>query len=296
MKRNFLIATALLGSLAMQAQKLPCTVQDINNALKEYHKTVTSTSQYLLKDIDMDGVSDIIFRDEDSPSSGYAVLLRKGGKLVVSNFANDGYESLGMAPGGFSFYMHDDHMGPSGRTWYTTVTQYRKGKEILKAEHSLTITYAEDEPVEDHFYSINGKEVTAEKYNKLIPEAQWFMDINDGWRMVKNNQKADGNTSQQYSIYKGTIGNSQITLYFEKDDSNNGYYYYNPRPEARFTLNCVESSHEDAYTVNVVINETAPNGKQTGTFTGQRSASSFKGTFTNYKGQKFDFELYEHYK
>jgi len=296
MRNVFVIAIALLCAASMQAQKLPCTVQAINKALAEHEMKVTNTSQYLLMDINADGVKDIVMRTEDSPSAGYVVLLCKGGKLEVEKCGYDGYDMLGMAPGGYSFYQHDDHMGPSGRSWNTDFTRYAKGKAVMRGESSLTLIYENEEPVEDVYYAINGKEVTKEAYDKVVPgDITWFCDIKEGWRMVMNNQNADAPASDDGNVYKGDIGSYPITMCLDEDNSFNGFYYYDKRPETRFTLKCVSNESTPDGDNDVVLEETSPKGKHTGTFKGRirMHGSSFGGKFTNFKGQDFNFQLYK---
>lgn len=302
MKKMLIIAVALLGASSMHAQKLPCSVRDINKALAEHDKAVTGTSQYILRDVNADGVLDIVMRDNDSPSAGYVVLVRKGNTLSVMEYGMDGYDMLGMAPGGYSFYQHDDHMGPSGRTWNTDVTRYSKGKVVMEGSKSLTISYVGEDYDEqvDASYFLNGNEVTAEVYNKAVPaDITWFCDIKDGWRMVMNGQKAGPAESDEYRIYKGEVGTYPITMYLKKDDSASGYYYYDRRPESRFALKCAKCTPQsensgNLVVNNVVINESNAKGRHTGTFVGKLDGSSFWGTFTNYKGQQFEFRLYVH--
>lgn len=296
MKKILVIAVALIVFAPVQAQKLPCTIASINKELAEYGKKVTGTSQYILRDVNADGVLDVIVRDDDSPSAGYAVLLRKGNKVKLESLGMDGYDMLGMAPGGYSFYQHDDHMGPSGRTWNTDVTRYRKGRAVMQGSMSLTISYVGEDYEEqvDASYSLNGSLVTAEEYNKAVPASiTWYCDIKDGWRMVMNNQKAGPVQSDEYTILKGTIGSYSITMYLDRKDTTRGYYYYDRRPESRFTLECTSSTPADNDKTEVVIKETNAQGKHTGTFAGKLTPSSFDGTFTNYKGQEFHFQLYQ---
>lgn len=297
MKKILTIAAVLLVFVPVQAQKLPCTVGDINKALAEYDKKMTGTSQYILRDVNADGVLDVIVRDDDSPGAGYAVLFRKGSKVMLEELGFDGYDMLGMAPGGYLFNQHDDHMGPSGRTWNTDVTRYRNGKKVMHGSMSLTISYVgEDyEEVQEAYYSINGDQVTAETYNKAVPsDITWFCDIKDGWRMVMNNQKAGPVQSDEHIILKGTIGSYPITMALDRKDTTRGYYYYDRRPESRFTLECTSSTPAENGETEVVIKETNAKGRHTGTFTGTLAPSSFGGTFTNYKGQEFNFQLYQH--
>lgn len=280
---------------ATTVQKLPCKVADIDALLEEYDKKVLSTSQYLLMDINADGVKDIIVRDSDLPSASYAVIVCKGGKLEVENFAYDGYDMLGYAKGGYSFYQHDDHMGEF-RTWSTNFSRYQNGKEVMTGEHSISLTPPErgneDEEANnsEEYYAINGKEVTSDKYEKTVPEAHWFNDIKDGWRMVKNNQLVVTYSHEEYDIYDGTIGDYPIILCFDKGKCN-GFYFYKSRPENKFTLKC---------TSNVLVNggraievkEYLPDGKNTGTFKGKYSkGSSFSGTFTTSEDKTFEFYL-----
>lgn len=304
MRTIVLLLTTLLCAVSAMAQqkssvtphKLPCKVADIDAALAEYDKKVLSTSQYLLLDIDADGVKDIVFRDSDLPSACYAVILCKGGKLEVENFGFDGYDMLGYAKGGYSFYEHDDHMGEF-RTWANRFSRYQNGKEIMTGEHTISLTPPErsDEDEEDYnaeeYYAINGKEVTSDKYKKIVPEVQWFYQINDGWRMVKNNQLVVTYSEEKYDIYDGTIGDYPITLCFYKGKQD-GFYFYKSRPENKFTLKCVSNVPANGERA-IEVKEYLPDGKNTGTFKGKYSkGSSFSGTFTNSENKTFEFSMY----
>lgn len=296
MKKNIILAAVIACATSSYAQqKLPCKVADIDAVLSEYDKKVLSTSQYLLMDIDADGVKDIVFRDSDLPSASYAVILCKGGKLEVENFGFDGYDILGYAKGGYSFYQHDDHMGEN-RTWATYFTRYRNGKQVLKGEHAFSLTPPErgDEDEEannsEEYYAINDEAVTADKYEKLVPEATWFYEIKDGWRMVKNNQLVVNYSDKEYDIYQGEIGDYPITLCFNKGKCD-GFYFYKSRPEGKFTLKCVNNVKVDGGRI-IEVEEYLPDGKNTGTFNGKYiKGSSFSGTFTNSEGKTFDFSL-----
>lgn len=292
MNKLLLFTTILLCSPSAFAQKLPCTVADINAALSENDKKVTDTSQYLLIDIDADGVKDIVYRDSDDPSACYAVLLCKKGKLEVENFAFDGYETLGYAKGGYSFYQHDDHMGPSGRTWEIYFSRYANGKEVLTGNSSFTSISEDDDDMEvSESYTINKKAVSAKEYEKVVPEPIWFGDIKDGWRMVKNNQLAVTYSQDKYDIYSGNIGDYPVTLCFDKN-KHDGFYFYQSRPENKFTLKCVCSKPLGDNEVQLQVKEYIANGTNTGTFVGKyRKGSSFSGTFTNSEGKSFDFSL-----
>lgn len=295
MKKYIILSAAIACAASVQAQqKLPCKVADIDAVLSEYDKKVLSTSQYLLMDINADGVKDIIFRDSDLPSASYAVILRKGGKLEVENFGFDGYDMLGYAKGGFSFYQHDDHMGEF-RTWSTTFSRYQNGKEVMTGEQVISLTPPEREGDEEannseEDYTINGKDVTRDKYDKIVPEPQWFYNIKDGWRMVKNNQLVVNYSDTEYDIYQGEIGEYPITLCFNKGKYD-GFYFYKTRPEGKFTLKCVNSVKIDGGRV-LEVEEYLPDGTNTGTFKGKYiKGSSFSGTFTNSEGKTFDFYL-----
>lgn len=294
MKKQIILSVifACATSIAAQ-QKLPCKVADLDAAMEEYEKKVLSTSQYMLMDINDDGVKDIIFRDSDMPYACYCVFLVKNGKLEVENFAYDGYDTLGYAKGGFSFQMHDDHMGMEGRTWATTFSQYKNGKEVMVGEDVTTFSASadSDETHDETFNSINGKEVTSEKYEKLVPKPIWFQDIKKGWRMVKNNQVVTYYSEDEYDIYDGKIGDYPVVLCFEKN-KHDGFYFYKSRPENKFTLKCENKSTENNNTI-LEVKEYLPDGNSTGTFKGEyRKGSSFSGTFTNSEGKEFDFSMY----
>ena len=295
-----LFAAIACAASSFAQQKLPCTVADINAALDEYDKKVLSTSQYLLLDINADGIKDVIVRDSDLPSASYAVFLLKNGKLEMENFAYDGYETLGYAKGGYSFYEHDDHMG-ANRTWDRGFSRYQNGKEIMKGNLTVSIRKPEREDDEEfsedgeqefeEYCSINDKTVTREEFDKIVPEPIWFYQIDKGWRMVKNNQLVTKYSENDYDIYDGTIGEYPVVLCFNKGKQD-GFYFYKSRPENKFTLKCVSKTDDDDYAI-IEVKEYLPDGNSTGTFKGKyRKGSSFTGTFTNSEDKTFGFSMY----
>lgn len=110
--------------------------------------------------------------------------------------------------------------------------------------------------------------------------------------------KAQNSDTQKY---EGKIGKYEITLFIDRpqyDGDSIGYYYYNNRPNTKFKLVQRDYSALNARgSMHVLLDEYTPKGNHTGTFDGQLECrgSSFKGTFTNSKGKKFKFELWEQY-
>ena len=100
--------------------------------------------------------------------------------------------------------------------------------------------------------------------------------------------------------FTGKIGPYAITLFLYPPVWNEGevagYYYYDERPKTHFTLKLVKHEAVNAKgSMRMVMKEYTPKGNHTGTFDGQRElrGSSFVGTFTNRKGEKYKFELME---
>jgi len=294
MKTLILSAILVCATSAVAQQKLPCKVADLDAALSEYDKKVTNTSQYLLMDIDLDGVKDIIVRDSDKPSASYAVFLVKDGKLIPENFGYDGYDMLGYGEGGFSFYIHDDHMGMEGRTITTSFDRYQNGKKVMTGGDTCTssiVGEGEESTYEDETsYTINDKAVSAEEYSKIVPKYHLYSDVKDGWRMVRNNQKVTTYSNEQYDIFDGEIGDYPVTLCFNKGKCD-GFYFYKARPENIFTLKCESKVVVDDET-NIEVKEYLSDGNSTGTFKGIYIQNfSFSGTFVTQEGKSFDFSL-----
>ena len=112
-------------------------------------------------------------------------------------------------------------------------------------------------------------------------------------------------TPQQtnYVKHNGKIGPYAITFFFDPalavgatDGELVGYYYYNSRPASKFnlTVKSVETINAKG-SVRYVLYETSPRGNHTGTFRGQYESRNgyFTGYFTNSKGKKFKYEIYE---
>lgn len=101
--------------------------------------------------------------------------------------------------------------------------------------------------------------------------------------------------------YTGKIGQYEITMFvnFSMYDSDSiGYYYYNNRPNTKFKLIQTEMVAINAHgSMHVVLKEYTPKGAHSGTFDGQMECrgGGFQGKFTNSKGKKFEFELWEQY-
>ena len=106
----------------------------------------------------------------------------------------------------------------------------------------------------------------------------------------------------KYEKFTGKIGPYAITLFvnleYADEDQEVGYYYYNDRPKTRFTLKLVEYAAINAKgSMHLVLKEFSPKGYHTGTFDGQRElrGDGYMGTFTNSKGEKYQFELMQQY-
>ena len=106
----------------------------------------------------------------------------------------------------------------------------------------------------------------------------------------------------KYGKFAGKIGPYAITLFvnleYADEDSEVGYYYYNDRPTTHFTLKLVEYAAINAKdSMHLVLKEFSPKGYHTGTFDGQRElrGDGYMGTFTNSKGEKYQFELMQQY-
>ena len=105
-------------------------------------------------------------------------------------------------------------------------------------------------------------------------------------------------TANAGETLKGKIGPYAITMHIDlyggKEGQFIGTYYYNDRPRTKFRLKLVKMEVINLHgSMNVVLKEYAPNGKQTGTFNGQYEGrgSYYEGTFTNNQGKKYKFEL-----
>ena len=102
--------------------------------------------------------------------------------------------------------------------------------------------------------------------------------------------------------FTGKIGEYEITMkidFADFDGDSIGYYYYNSRPQTLFKLVQTEFKAINTHgSMHVVLDEYTPKGNHTGTFDGQFECrgDSFKGTFTNSKGKKFEFELHEKFE
>ncbi len=73
-----------------------------------------------------------------------------------------------------------------------------------------------------------------------------------------------------------------------------GYYYYNDRPQSKFSLKIVSMVAVNAKgSMHLVMKEFTPSGHHSGTFNGQYECrgSYYAGTFTTIKGKKYDFEV-----
>ena len=105
---------------------------------------------------------------------------------------------------------------------------------------------------------------------------------------------------QDYTKYAGKIGTYEITLFIDMhayEDEDAGYYYYNDRPNTRFTLKMKENEPNPNGFNKVVLHEFSPKGNHTGSFRGivEGRGDGFNGTFTNGKGKKFKFALMQQY-
>ena len=107
--------------------------------------------------------------------------------------------------------------------------------------------------------------------------------------------------SARSTVYTGTIGTYKIHMVL--DENYEGYYYYDHRPQSRFTLvkTHESESEEMPMNLNITLQEYAPGtNKNTGEFVGEwywlREADvalvMFEGTFRNKStGKTLPFEV-----
>lgn len=103
-----------------------------------------------------------------------------------------------------------------------------------------------------------------------------------------------------YTKYAGKIGPYAITLFINMRSYGEevaGYYYYNDRPQTKFTLKMMENEPNPKGFNKVVLYEYSPKGNHTGTFKGivEGRGDGFYGTFTNGQGKEFKFQLMQQY-
>ena len=103
-----------------------------------------------------------------------------------------------------------------------------------------------------------------------------------------------------YTKYAGKIGPYAITLFINVrsyGEEDAGYYYYNDRPQTKFTLKMMENEPNPKGFNKVVLYEYSPKGNHTGTFKGivEGRGDGFNGTFTNGRGKKYEFQLMQQY-
>lgn len=93
----------------------------------------------------------------------------------------------------------------------------------------------------------------------------------------------------------GSIGDYEVTMFYNFN-TKEGSYYYNDRPNSKFKL--VTKRYANAiqhfngiYEKHIVLEEYTAKGNHTGTFDGIEYLNEYQGTFTNSKGEEFDFNL-----
>ena len=108
--------------------------------------------------------------------------------------------------------------------------------------------------------------------------------------------------ARDYITLSGNIGPYTIVMKIDPtadSGTNCGYYYYTDKKHPRrVNFNLVMGKYDQINfhgSVKMTLYEFSPSGKNTGTFRGQLECSSgwYSGTFTNSKGKKYRFELYE---
>lgn len=102
----------------------------------------------------------------------------------------------------------------------------------------------------------------------------------------------------EYTKYTGKIGPHAVTLYLNiREEVGNvaGYYYYDARPQSKFTLKLVKNEPSLGGFNRVELKEYTAKGNHTGTFRGDvvSRGDGFSGVFTTKKGKKYKFELVE---
>ena len=124
-------------------------------------------------------------------------------------------------------------------------------------------------------------------------------DIEVSEEIEENDVEEDDWEDSDLDEMEGNIGPYSITMQLhdlsDVDEGDFvGYYYYNERPQSKFSLKVVKMEAINTKgSMQLIMKEYTPQGTHSGTFNGQYECRGYyyKGTFTNSKGQKFDFKV-----
>lgn len=105
---------------------------------------------------------------------------------------------------------------------------------------------------------------------------------------------------KKYREFTGYSGHQYICLYICLDDAKEGdevgYYFHKDSPDKKHSLKLMKyEPFDDNGTMHVVLDEYSPKGNNTGNFSGnlKQGRGLYYGTFTNIKGRRYKYELYE---
>lgn len=267
----------------------------------------------MVVDLDQDGISEILVREENTVGGGSAILFYdKDYKLKNFYYVIDGYYELAIKEpiaekheGRFTM-MWDDHMGEN-RCFTTYYFKVVNSDYVNFGMSTVQLSYDHENDnynSEETFYMDEEEAFEATSFSYL---KNWVeLNLTDDEKAAADevsesdteaffSDKKPENIENEVLGLSGKIGTYPITMfiYTNEGDDNYGYYYYNSRPESRFTLKCVQNDpHPDGYN-DIVLEEYTESGKNTGIFKGRLNGrgGGFTGTFTNSKGKTFDVNL-----
>lgn len=288
-------------------------VKDFTLAAYSWGEAEELPHTVMVADLDQDGISEILVREENTAGGGSAILFYdKDYKLKNFYYVIDGYYELAIKEpiadkheGRFTM-MWDDHMGEN-RCFTTYYFKVVNSDYVNFGMSTLQLSYDHENDnynSEETFYMDKEEAFEATFFSYL---KNWVeLNLTDDEKAAADevsesdteaffSDKKPENIENEVLGLSGKIGTYPITMfiYTNEGDDNYGYYYYNSRPESRFTLKCVKNDpHPDGYN-DIVLEEYTESGKNTGIFKGRLNGrgGGFTGTFTNSKGKTFDFNL-----
>lgn len=172
-----------------------------------------------------------------------------------------------------------------GRTKSKYALLNKKGEQIGDDDYAdINIALKKDSRVYSDYSEAIAEEAT-EECEAVCEEG--YEQVATEEAVAVGNEYPDGTDIWEFT---GSIGKYPIVMWFDINsdtDISGSYYYQSSGPDAKLSLTGIR------YGDNLQLVETNDKGEVTGTFDGYINypGRSYHGTFTNYKGTEFEFNL-----
>lgn len=172
---------------------LPCTLDEL---LYAWYSTFNAPGfetcypdEYLLTDVDEDGTPEIFVQQTDGDHQSL-VLEWKDNTLKTLDMCFDGYQTPGIAKGGFIVVEYDYHDGPEVRHYEYSWLKRKNGETVSSGSNSMIIDNREpediDEEEEPEYHLEDNPYCDADTYYKVAPKVEDMTFAYDmkGWKKI----------------------------------------------------------------------------------------------------------------